>query len=186
MDMNTEDKNPVPEEQNAVDTNAVELEAAKAEAADWRDKYLRKLAEFDNFRKRSRQELGSLRELVGEELLLSLLPVMDDFDRLMQNTVSTDEHHRRAVEMIYGKLKAFLESRGMAKFDAVGKPFDPALHDAMLTQPTPDFPAGTVLTVITPGYKMGERVIRHAQVIVSAEAEPDAGTEVEADESPAD
>jgi molecular chaperone GrpE len=175
--MNTDDKNQTPDEQNTVDSNAAELEVAKAEAADWRDKYLRKLAEFDNFRKRSRQELGGLRDLISEEVIGSMLPIVDDFDRLMQNPGKADDQYRRAVEMIYGKLKVFLDAHGVAKFECVGKPFDPDLHNAMLMQPTPDFPAGTVLAVMTPGYKIGERVIRHAQVIVSAEPELEAGSD---------
>ncbi|HEY3294940.1 MAG TPA: nucleotide exchange factor GrpE [bacterium] len=175
--MSTDDKNQTPEEQNTLDNGAAELEVAKAEAADWRDKYLRKLAEFDNFRKRSRQELSSVRDLVGEELIVSLLPAIDDFDRLLQNPSISEEQYRRAVDMIYGKLRSYLDARGITKFECVGQPFDPALHDAMLMQPTPDFPAGTVLAVMTPGYKLGDRVIRHAQVIVSAEPALTAGAD---------
>jgi len=175
--MTTDEKNQMPDEPSDVESGAAELEAAKAEAADWRDKYLRKVAEFDNFRKRSRQELGSLRDMVGEEVIASLLPVMDDFDRLMQNAVSSDDPYHRAAEMIYGKLQSFLEARGVTKFECVGKPFDPDLHNAMMMQPTADFPGGTVLAVMNPGYKMGERVIRHAQVIVSSEPELEAGAE---------
>jgi len=174
--MNSEDKDQTPEAEGAIDAAANELQVAKAEAADWRDKYLRKLAEFDNFRKRSRQELSSLRDLLAEELMVSLLPVVDDFDRLIHNVANTDnDQYHRGVELIYGKLNTFLESRGVAKFDCVGKPFDPSLHEAMLMQPTPDFPSGTVLAEMIPGYKLGERVIRHAQVIVSAELESKAG-----------
>jgi molecular chaperone GrpE len=178
--MNSDDTSQVPEEEkneSALDAGS-ELEIAKAEASDWRDKYLRKLAEFDNFRKRSRQELASLRDMAAEDIILSVLPIVDDFDRLLKSTDhSADDPYDRAVEMIYGKVKTFLDSRGVVKFECVGKPFDPALHDAMLMQPTPDFPAGTVLAVMTPGYKMGDRVIRHAQVIVSGEPERESGTD---------
>ena len=81
--MDPENKEQIPESQGEVDSTPSELEIAKAEAADWRDKYLRKLAEFDNFRKRSRQELSGLRDLLSEDLIVSLLPVVDDFDRLI-------------------------------------------------------------------------------------------------------
>jgi molecular chaperone GrpE len=171
--MTTEENDQTPEDEGI--EKGTEAEVAKAEAADWRDKYLRKLAEFDNYRKRARQELASSRDYVTEDVIQSLLPVIDDFDRLMENAPVSDEQYHRAVEMIYGKLKAYLDSRGVKKFESMGKPFDPELHDAVLMQPTPDFPAGTVLAVITPGYRMGERVIRHAQVVVSAEPELEEG-----------
>jgi len=173
--MATDDQNQIPEEENGIEQSP-EAEAAKAEAADWRDKYLRKLAEFDNYRKRARQEQASAREYITEDVLQALLPVTDDFDRLMQNAqANSEDPYHRAVEMVYGKLKGYLDARGVKMFDSLGKPFDPELHNAVLMQPTPDFPSGTVLAVITPGYKMGDRVIRHAQVVVSSEPELEEG-----------
>lgn len=151
---------------------AADCETLRAEAAAWRDKYLRKLAEFDNFRRRTRQESEMLREFVAESLIVALLPTMDDFDRMLSSMAGADDPFCKGVELIRGKLLAFFEAQNVRRMDCRGKPFDPAEQDALLMQPTPDFPPGTVLDEITPGYRMGERVIRHAQVVVSAE--PDA------------
>lgn len=152
---------------------ASELDQTRAQTAEWQDKYLRKLAEFDNFRKRTRQEQEMLRQFVAESVILGLLPVMDDFERMLFVPGDADDPLRKGVELIYGKLRAFFESYDVKKIECVGQVFNPDEHDALMTQPTPGFPAGTVLSVITPGYRMGDRVIRHAQVVVSSEPEPD-------------
>jgi molecular chaperone GrpE len=154
-----------------------EIEQARAQAAEWQDKYLRKLAEFDNFRKRTRQEQEMLRQMVVENVIAGLLPVMDDFDRMLDSPGDAEEPLRKGAGLVRDKLRAFLESYEVKKIECVGHIFNPDEHDALMTQPTPGFPAGTVLTVITPGYRMGERVIRHAQVVVSSEpeAEEDSG-----------
>ncbi|MDD5088401.1 MAG: nucleotide exchange factor GrpE, partial [bacterium] len=148
-----------------------DVERVRAEAAEWQDKYLRKLAEFDNYRKRTRQESEMLGQLIAETIIAALLPIMDDFDRMIQGILDAENPYRKGVEMIRDKLKAFFESRGVSKCECVGQPFDPNEHDALMTRATPDFPPHTVLEVIRPGYRMGDRVIRHAQVIVSAETE---------------
>jgi molecular chaperone GrpE len=148
-----------------------DLDSVRAEAADWRDKYLRKLAEFDNFRRRTRQESEMLWQRATESVILGLLPVMDDFERMLESATDPEDFYRKGAEMIRDKMRAFFEANGVSKFDAKGKPFDPALHDAVMLQPVAGFPAGTILQVIAPGYMMGDRVLRHAQVIVSAEPE---------------
>jgi molecular chaperone GrpE len=148
-------------------------EIAKAEASEWRDKYVRKLAEFENFRKRTRQENDLLGQIISESLIVSLLPIMDDFDRLLSNIPTADDPYRKGVELIRGKLWTFFETRNVKIMDVRGKAFDPNEHDALLMRPTQDFPPGTVLEVITAGYTMGDRVIRHAQVIVSEKLKPE-------------
>jgi molecular chaperone GrpE len=173
--MFADEKNPTHEPPGS-DTSAgtmtpeAEIEALRAEAKEWRDKYLRQLADFDNYRKRMRQESDATREAVAESLIVSLLPVMDDFDRMLAGAESNDPM-RKGVELIRDKLRAFLEMHGVAMMDARGKPFDPSQHDAIVLKPTGDFPTGIVLDVLRPGYRMKDKVIRHAQVIVSAEPE---------------
>lgn len=165
----------LPAAEAAREPAADELDARRAEADEWRDKYLRKLAEFDNFRRRTRQESEMLREYVAESLIVELLPVLDDFDRTLSNMAGADDPFCKGVELIRGKLLSFFEAHNVSRIECRGKPFDPAEQDALLMRPAPDFPPGTVLDEITPGYRMGDRVIRHAQVVVSAEAEPPAG-----------
>lgn len=154
----------------APDLNA-ELEQARAQIAEWQDKYLRKLAEFDNYRKRTRQEQESLRQWVAESIIVNLLPVMDDFERMLAAPGSAEDPLRKGVELIRDKLRAFFDANDVKKIECVGNAFNPDEHDALMMQATAGFPAGTVLNEITPGYRMGERVIRHAQVVVSAEPE---------------
>ncbi len=148
-----------------------ELAQARAEAAEWRDKYVRNLAEFDNFRKRTRAELDGVRESVTEGVLLNLLTVYDDMNRMLEAPVTDETNSRRGMELIQQKFKTFLENRGIVKLECRGKEFNPNEHDAIMMQPRAGFPAGVVLEEVSPGYMLGERVIRHAQVIVSAEAE---------------
>lgn len=146
-----------------------ELELARREAAEWRDKYVRTLAEFDNFRKRTRAELESVRESVAENVLLNLLTVYDDMNRMLETQAADESSSRRGMELIQQKFKSFLDARGITKLECRGQEFNPEQHDAILLQPKAGFPAGVILEEVTPGYKLGERVIRHAQVIVSAE-----------------
>jgi molecular chaperone GrpE len=150
----------------------LELDQLRRDLDDARDKFVRKLAEFENFRKRTRSELESVRDLATESVLLSLLPVLDDFDRMLADqNMPQDDPYRKGVELIRGKLWSLFAARGVTRLESLGKPFDPIEHEAMAMQPMPGFPAGTVVIVLAPGYKMGERVIRHAQVIVSSESE---------------
>lgn len=148
-----------------------ELTQARAEAAEWRDKYVRQLAEFDNFRKRTRAEIENIRENVVENVLSGLLTVYDDMNRMLETTAAEENGSRRGMELIQQKFKSFLESKGITRLECRGKEFNPNEHDAILTQPRAGFPAGVVLEEVSPGYKLGERVIRHAQVIVSIEVE---------------
>jgi molecular chaperone GrpE len=159
-------------ESGASSTPDNERELLRREVEDWRDKYLRKLAEFENYRKRTRGEMESVRDYATEAVLVSLLPVLDDFERMLADqNMPQDDPYRKGVELIRGKLAGVFAARGVVKIECLGKPFDPATCEALAVQPTPGFPAGTVMMVITPGYAIGERVIRHAQVIVSGEVE---------------
>lgn len=147
-----------------------DLRQAQAEATEWRDKFVRQLAEFDNFRKRTRAEIEGLREIAAESLIMSLLPLYDDFERMRDSASNADEATlRKGFELMHQKFQAFLDARGVSRLECRGKEFDPNQHDAILMQPRDGFPAGVVLEEVTPGYKMGERVIRHAQVVVSSE-----------------
>lgn len=146
-----------------------DLEQARGEAAEWQDKYVKTLAEFDNFRKRTRAELENVRQSVAESVLTNLLTVYDDMNRMLEAPETDDGSSRRGMELIQQKFKTFLEGRGITKLECRGQEFNPDEHDAIMMQPRAGFPAGVVLEEVTPGYKLGDRVIRHAQVIVSSE-----------------
>jgi molecular chaperone GrpE len=153
-----------------------ECDRLRDDCAQWQDKYLRKLAEFDNYRKRTRQESEMLRQMVAESLLTSLLPIMDDFERMLNAPADSNDALRKGVELIRGKFWTFFEAQGVTKFAAPGEEFNPNLHDALLSQPTADFPPHTILNVVACGYKIGDRVLRHAHVIVSTEMNTESPT----------
>jgi molecular chaperone GrpE len=142
------------------------------EVEEWRDKFLRKAAELENFRKRVRQDYESMSTAVRQALILEFLPVLDDFDRLLSSSQADDvEGLRDGAQLIRDKLSRVFASLGVEKIDAEGKPFDHDEHDAVLTVESSDHPPHVVVSVVQPGYKMNGRVIRHAQVAVSKEPE---------------
>lgn len=149
------------------ENHATEPDTTRAEANEWREKYLRLLAEFDNFRKRVRQDTEQQRSFAAESVIVSLLPIIDDLDRMLATGADAEDPYRRGAELIREKLHNLLKSRGVIAVESLGAPFNPEQHDALLMRPTSDFPAGTVLEVIVPGYRQGDRMIRHAQVVVS-------------------
>ncbi len=150
-----------------------ELEQAVAQ---YKDQLLRKAAEFDNYKKRSESESLTLIKYANEDLIVKLLPVLDDFERSLKVRLAANGESGeqsgflRGVELIYNKFKKLLESCGVKEFEVLGKPFDPNLHDALLQIPKPGVPAHTIIEEVEKGYMMHDRVIRHARVIVSADS----------------
>lgn len=148
------------------------LEADLAEAqigkADMQDKFLRLMAEFENFKKRTAREKRELRETAAQDLIVDLLTVIDDFDRAFkaqEDAGKADEDE--GMRLIVGKFKSTLENKGLTAMDAMGKDFDPDWHEAITEIPAPsDEQKGKVVDVITKGYLLGEKIIRYAKVVV--------------------
>ena len=147
-----------------------ELEAARAAAEAARDQLLRKAAEFENFRRRTEAEYANTVRNANESLITALLPIVEDFLRSLNAAPRGDDPFTKGVELIYQKLMSVLEARGLRAFDAVGRPFNVDEHDALLQVPRADVPPGTVVEEISRGYRLNDRVIRHARVIVSSAA----------------
>ena len=147
------------------------LEAAQKLADSYKDQLLRKAAEFDNYKKRTEADYINLVKNANEGLINSLIPILDDFTRSMKSGYDVKEHEPlfKGVGLIYNKFVKLLESHGLIPFDSVGKPFDVEYHDALLQLPRSDVPPHTVVEEIERGYKLFDRVIRHAKVIVSTE-----------------
>jgi molecular chaperone GrpE len=148
-----------------------ELEARLAEAEAKRDEYLRDLqrlaADFDNFRKRSAREYEALAQRAHERLVKELLPVLDDLERALDAAEEHDEEKViEGVRLVQQALRQALEREGLAEIGADGK-FDPHVHEALLAQPAPDVEQGDVLQVLQKGYRLGDRVLRPARVIVA-------------------
>ena len=150
-----------------------QLEQKLAEAAEkiatLEDKYLRQVAEFDNYRKRTMKEKAELIKNGGERAIESILPVLDDFERALLTMEKNDNaaEIRVGVELIYNKFVTILKQNGLQKIETEGKDFDTDYHEAIAMVPTPDASQkGKVLDCIQTGYMLNDRVIRHAKVAV--------------------
>lgn len=133
------------------------------------DKYLRIYSEFENYKKRiSRDRIDQIK-MAGSDIFLSIIPIIDDMDRAIKSIEkSTDVNAiKEGIQLIYSKLKATTESKGLKPMNAIGKVFDVDLHDAItnVTAPTEDL-KGKVIDEVEKGYFLNDKVIRHAKVIV--------------------
>ncbi|MBR3916625.1 MAG: nucleotide exchange factor GrpE [Bacteroidaceae bacterium] len=146
-----------------------ELDEANGKIAVLEDKYLRQVAEFDNYRKRTMKEKAELIKNGGERAIESILPVLDDFERALNN-MSKDESSAEimtGVELIYNKFVGILKQNGLQKIETDGAVFDTDFHEAIAMVPTPDENLkGKVLDCIQAGYTLNDKVIRHAKVAV--------------------
>jgi len=148
-----------------------EVERLKGELDHVRDIYLRKLAEFDNYRKRTEREREEYRQTAGEELVKELLPVLDNFERALQHEEGDGGSFREGVEMIAKQLKDTLERQGVVEINPEGEPFDPEFHEAVQRVVTAQHAPGMVVWVMIKGYTFGGRLIRPAMVGVAVEPE---------------
>jgi len=144
-------------------------EDINAKLAELQDKYLRLSAEFDNYRKRTLKERIEITKSAGENLLVNLLPVMDDFDRAISliETTSDSKAMQEGIQLIYTKMKDFLKQNGVKEIEALDKDFDTDLHEAVTKIPTAEKKKkGKVVDVIQKGYYLNDKIIRYAKVIV--------------------
>lgn len=149
--------------------NAAKLEAAQKEIEELKDKYLRQVAEFDNYRKRTLREKAELILNGGEKVLSALLPVLDDVERAAENIEKSDDVKtlKEGVELILDKLYKTLSSQGLKKMETEGKVFDTDFHEAIALVPAPDEKQKNhVIDCVQPGYMLNEKVLRHAKVVV--------------------
>jgi len=142
---------------------------AKAEAARFKDQWMRSAADFDNFRKRTRKELEDTRKMGREELLKDLLPVFDNLERAMTSAErATDvKPVSDGLKMVLRQFVDTIGRNGITKVPTVGNPFDPSLHEAIQQVETDEHPPGTVVAEVQPGYLQGERLVRAAMVVVA-------------------
>ena len=146
-----------------------QLDEANGKVAALEDKYLRQVAEFDNYRKRTIKEKAELIKNGGERAIESILPVLDDFERALAN-MAKDENAAEiltGVELIYNKFVGILKQNGLQKIETEGAEFNTDFHEAIAMVPTPDENMkGKVLDCIQAGYTLNDKVIRHAKVAV--------------------
>jgi molecular chaperone GrpE len=155
-----------PESPAATESSAIaDLER---ERDDYKDRWLRKGAEFDNYRKRIERERREQADQAVVDLLQELLLVVDDFDRaLIVEAGEGGTAYRKGIEMIHGKLHDLLRKQGVTPIDALGADFDPNLHQAVMHEESPDHREGEVIGELRKGYTMNDRLLRPAMVKVA-------------------
>ena len=151
------------------DEQQAPLEQAQAEIADLKNQLLYKVAEFENYRKRTLKEKAELILNGGEKAVQAVLPVIDDMERAIENGAKTDDPQvlREGMELIYQKFMKSLESLGVKKIDTENADFDTDLHEAVAMVPgMGDDKKGKVIDCLQTGYQLNDKVIRHAKVAV--------------------
>ena len=143
-----------------------EVDGLKAQLDEMKENYLRQVAEFDNFRKRTAKEKEETYTFALAKCITEFLPVMDNFERALA-CKTTDENYKKGIEMIHAQLSEMLKKLGVSEIEAEGKPFDPALHNAVSQKEDENFGENTVCQVFQKGYMIGDKVIRHAMVVVA-------------------
>ena len=145
------------------------LEKAQAEIEELKDKYLRSVAEFDNYRKRTLKEKAELILNGGEKAVSAILPIIDDMERAIENGAKTDDPAvlREGMELIYNKMMKALEGLGVKKIETDGADFNTDIHEAVAMVPgMDDDKKGKVIDCLQAGYQLNDKVIRHAKVAV--------------------
>lgn len=158
-----------PPTNDADGTMTAEGSASSAQAEEFRALLLRERADFINYRRRVEAERVAQLGQARADALAPILPLLDDLERAAAETPAQlrDDPWVKGVLLIAGKLGSVIRAAGLERVDALGQPFDPRYHEAFMDQPHPTIPAGHVSMVMRPGYRVGDRVIRAAQVAVS-------------------
>ncbi|MFH2055705.1 MAG: nucleotide exchange factor GrpE [bacterium] len=142
------------------------LAKAEQELAAARDEYLRLAAEFDNYKKRQARNIDAIMRGANERLMLNLLEVLDNFERALslgEENPEIEKYHQ-GMRLIYDQLLATLQREGLSRFVSLGEQFDPNLHEALLTLQSDDYEPDQIAQEIAPGYKLHDKVLRHARV----------------------
>ena len=146
-----------------------ELDQLKADLTDQKDKYLRLMAEFENFRRRTAKERLDLIQTAGKEVIVSMLEVMDDCDRAEKQLNSTDDIslQKEGIQLVFNKVRSTLQSKGVTPMESLHKDFNVELHEAITEIPVTDNKQkGKVVDEITKGYLLNDKIIRFAKVVV--------------------
>jgi molecular chaperone GrpE len=154
---------------SASDKAAAEIRAVEEKLAEMQDKYIRLSAEFDNYRKRTLREKMEMSKYAGEDLLLKIIPIMDDFERALAHMDSATEcvAMKSGIDLIYGKFSEFLKQNGVKEIESMNSSFNVDLHEAVAKAPVnEDNKKGTVIDVVQKGYYLQDKVLRFSKVVV--------------------
>ncbi len=156
----------------------LDLKAAKDEVAEWQDRFLRKAAEFENYRKRADKEKNDSMMLAKGSVLLEFLPVADACERALKSIGESKadsvnlQQYRQGVELLYKQLLDTFGRTGIVPIEAEGKPFDPHLHEALSREETANLREDTIIRELRRGYLFKDKLLRPAQVVVAVNPEP--------------
>jgi molecular chaperone GrpE len=169
MDINADENMSGSTHLNDPVTEESEIDKLQNELADLKDKFIRKVAEFDNFRKRSSKEKIELIQTAGKEVITDLLVVLDDFSRAEKQMENTEdiEQLKEGMKLIFTKFKNQLIAKGLKPMEAVNSDFNPDLHEAITEIPAPnEEQKGKVIDEVEKGYYLNDKIIRYAKVVV--------------------
>ena len=159
------------EARSAAEEAAKKLEEAEKNSGNAKADYLRLMAEFDTFRRRTAEEKLALVSTASSDVIKGLLPILDDCEIALENLEKSSDSDaaKEGTRMIFGKLTTYLKGKGLERIDAKGKDFDTELHEAVTTFPAPsEDQKGKVIDVVQTGYTLGGKVLRYAKVVVGA------------------
>ena len=157
------------QQEHEEETTEAKLAKSEAEVADLKDRLLRQMAEFDNYRKRTMKEKAEIILNGSANVVTDILPVIDDLERAIANSAKSEDYNalKEGVELIYNKLMHTLEQKGLQKISPKNEPFDTDFHEAIAMIPAPSEDLkGKVLDCAIDGYKLNDKVLRHAKVAV--------------------
>ena len=148
-------------------TDEPELETLRNELGEMKDKFIRKVAEFENFKKRSTKERIDLIQTAGKEVIIDMLEVLDDCERAEKQVSTLDDKAKEGVMLVFNKLKSLLIAKGLKPMETINKEFNPDIHEAIteIPAPTEDL-KGKVIDEIQKGYYLNDKIIRYAKVVV--------------------
>ena len=171
---NLENPSQQKEEQNrqVQENSETKLAELEIQVKEWHDKFLRKAAEFENYKRRTETDQFNLINYAAESFIVKLLPIVDDFERSLQHIDknSNIDAVKEGIKLVYDKFVRVLEDQGIKKMQAKGNQFNVEYHDALMQKKDDTVPPHTVLEEIETGYLYRDKVIRHAKVIVSEES----------------
>jgi molecular chaperone GrpE len=156
-------------EQDRTDSKDLEIQKLQQQVAELKDKYLRQVADFDNFRKRTAKERLELIQTAGKDIISDLLPVLDDSERAEKQFEAAQDVTalKEGLKLVFGKLRSTLQSRGLKAMDSIGTDFNPEFHEAITEIPAPsENQKGKVLDEVQKGYYLNDKIIRFAKVVV--------------------
>ena len=156
-----------PEGSEAPEGKADSVKTAEQQKKEDDEKYMRLMAEFQNYKKRVAKEKQDIQSFANEKIITELLEVLDNFERSLEHSSDADENYVKGMEMIFQQLKTAMEKAGLKEIQALGEDFDPAVHNALMQEESDELESGKVSKVLQKGYKLNDKVIRAAMVAVA-------------------